>query len=58
MDDTTPNHHHTKMELLPKTFLHIILQLLYLVSAAFNVPQPAATTFAISSVFILLLQYD
>ena len=52
MDDhlvhTIPNHHPTKMDNLPKTFLHVILAAI-MISAAFKyVAQTAATTFAFS----------
>ena len=49
---TIPNHHTSKIDVLQKSYVQIILP------AAFKyVPQPTATTFAFSSVFILLLYY-
>ena len=57
MDDdlvhTKLNHHPTKMDILPKTFIQIILTATcrYMASAAFKyVPQSAVTTFAFFSV--------
>ena len=55
MDDhlvyTTPNHILAKMDVLPKTFLQIILATKRLVRhSSMYVPQAAATTFAFSSV--------
>ena len=58
MDDhpvhTTPNHHPLKMDVLPKTFLQIILAVIlygYIVRHSSMSPQPAAaTTFAFPSV--------
>ena len=49
---TTPNHNHSKRDVLPKTFLQIILSAkwLYIIAAFQYVPQTAATTFAFSSV--------
>ena len=49
-------YHPNKMDVLPKTFLKIMLKMLLMVIVAFKyVPHPAATTFAFASVFILLL---
>ena len=55
MDDhlvyTTPHHILAKMDVLPKTFLQIILATKRLVRhSSMYVPQAAATTFAFSSV--------
>ena len=48
---TTPNHHHPKMDVLPKTFLQI--------SEAFKyVPQTAATTFHFSSVCFFFYHFS
>ena len=59
MDDhlvhTTPNHHPPKMDVLPKTFLQIILAAKWLVRHSSTSPLPTATTFAFPSVFICLL---
>ena len=61
MDDllvhTIQNNHPTKLDVLLKTFVQIILAgCCCVVSAAFKyVPQPTATTFAFSSVFILFI---
>ena len=59
MDDhlvQTPNHKPTKIDVLPK--LWFISSLLLMVRAAFKkVSQTTATTFAFSSVFILLLWF-
>ena len=56
MDDhlvhTTPNHHPTKMDVHPKTFLPIILAAKWFVRHSNTSPQPAATTFASSSMLI------
>ena len=56
MDDhlvhTTPNHHPTKMDVHPKTFLPIILTAKWFVRHSNTSPQPAATTFASSSMLI------
>ena len=41
------------MDVLPKTFLQIILAAKWLVQHSKYVPKPAATTFAFPSVFIL-----
>ena len=60
MDDrpvhTVPNHHPTKMDVLPKAFVQIILAANGLVrhSSTF-VTQPTATIFAFSSVFVVLI---
>ena len=53
--NTIPNHHLTKMDVLTKTFVRIILAQKWLLRHTKYVPQTAATTFAFSSVFILLL---
>ena len=47
---TSPNHHPPKMDVLTKTFLLIILAAKWYSSAFKYVRQPAATTFAFSSV--------
>ena len=52
---TIPNHHPTKMDVLPQTLVQIILSAKLLVLHSSTSPQPAATTFAFSSVFVLLL---
>ena len=53
---TKPNHQPTKMDVLPKTLIQIILAAKWSVrhSSTF-VPQAAETTFAFSSVFIFVL---
>ena len=53
---TTPNHHPSKMDVLPKTFLQINLAVNKMLVRHLStyIPQPAATTFAFPSVFILL----
>ena len=57
MDDhpvhTKPNPHPTKIDVLPKTFLQVILGAKYLVQHSSMSPQPAATTFAFPSVRFL-----
>ena len=50
---TIQNHHPTKMDILPKTFVQIILGAKWLVRHSSRRPQPTATTFAFPSVFFL-----
>ena len=53
---TIPNHHPTKMDVLPTNFfLQIILAAKWLVRHSSTSPLPTATTFAFPSVFICLL---
>ena len=47
---TPPNHHDLKMDVLPKTFLQIILAANWLIRYSNMSPPKAATTFAFSSV--------
>ena len=57
--NTTPNHLPSKMDVLPKTVVQIILAAKKSYSAAFKyVPQPTATTFSISSVCLSVFFYD
>ena len=50
------NHHHPKIDVLPKPYLQIILAAKWLkCDIQVYVPETAATTFAFRSVFILLL---
>ena len=55
MDDhpvhTIPNHHPTKMDLLLKTFVQIILDANPLVQHSSTSPKTAATTFALITCF-------
>ena len=52
---TTPNHHPTKRDVLPKTFLQINLAAKWLERHSSTSPQPTATTFALISVYSYIL---